>query len=257
MQDVLIMPKNGDVIAVWFSNGAASAVAAKKTIEMYGDLCQIRILNNPVLEEDPDNLRFLKDCEQWLGYPIESVSNPKYGNSAVKVWDMRKYMAGIHGAVCTQELKKVPRQQWENDNHHDFLVLGFTSEERDRHDRFVLTERPNLLPILIDAGVTKQDCIDILISAGVQPPSIYRRGYPNANCLGCVKATSPTYWNHVRVQDPEVFEARAKQSRELGVKLTRFKGKRMFLDELPANARGQSLKSLNFECGIFCEESSK
>ena len=34
----------------------------------------------------------------------------------------------------------------------------------------------------------------------------------------------------------------------------RYKGKRIFLDELPADARGRSLKTLDIECGIFCEE---
>jgi len=36
------------------------------------------------------------------------------------------------------------------------------------------------------------------------------------------------------------------------VRLVRFKGKRIFLDELPPDAKGRSMKNLNFECGIFC-----
>lgn len=55
------------VIAVWFSCGAASAVAAKLTIEKYGDTHEIHVLNNPVAEEDQDNIRFLHDVEKWLG----------------------------------------------------------------------------------------------------------------------------------------------------------------------------------------------
>lgn len=42
---------NGQVIAVWFSCGAASAVVAKKTIEKYGDTNRIRIINNPIKDE--------------------------------------------------------------------------------------------------------------------------------------------------------------------------------------------------------------
>tara|TARA_R110000782_G_scaffold266777_1_gene361576 strand:+ start:209 stop:406 length:198 start_codon:yes stop_codon:yes gene_type:complete len=57
----------GDTIAVWFSCGAASAVAAKKTIELYGGIADIRIMNNPIKEEHPDNQRFLRDVEEWLG----------------------------------------------------------------------------------------------------------------------------------------------------------------------------------------------
>jgi hypothetical protein len=199
-----------ETIAVWFSCGAASAVAAKQTIEQYGTTHNIRVINNPVVEEDADNRRFLKDVEQWLGVPIEFAVNPNYAHcSAVQVWDYRRFMSGPLGAVCTVELKKKARQHWEATNTAEWHVLGFTSEERTRYERFIESERPNVLPVLIDAGITKQDCIDIIQAAGMDPPRIYKLGYPNANCIGCVKATSPTYWNHVRKHHPEVFNERA------------------------------------------------
>lgn len=242
-------------IAVWFSCGAASAVAAKKTIERYGDSAAIRVLNNPVIEEDEDNRRFLKDVEAWLGVTIESVTSEKFPSaSAVDVWAKHKYMGGVLGAPCTMELKKRARQAWEKTNPVDWHVLGFTADEKRRHDRFVLTERSNLLPVLIDANITKNDCYSIIQSAGIALPRIYSLGYPNANCIGCVKATSSTYWNHVRAVHPDVFDSRAAQSRQIGARLVRYKGKRMFLDELPADAKGRSIKSMDIECGIFCEE---
>lgn len=248
-------PKAGDVIAVWFSCGAASAIAAKRTIEKYGDICDIRIINNPVKEEDEDNQRFLKDVEKWLGHKIEFALNPDYESaSCVDVWDKRKYMSGVGGAPCTYELKKKARQEWEKYNKCDWLVLGFTAEEKHRHDRFKQSERENLLGVLVDDGITKSDCFMQIMDAGIELPKIYKRGYPNANCIGCVKATSPTYWNLVREKDPEVFKHRAEQSRRIGARLVRHKGKRIFLDELPADAKGKPLKDLNFECGIFCEE---
>jgi hypothetical protein len=64
-------PQKGDTIVVWFSCGAASAVAAQRTIEKYGNFCTIRVVNNPVKEEDDDNRRFLRDVEKWLGINIE------------------------------------------------------------------------------------------------------------------------------------------------------------------------------------------
>ena len=92
------------MIAVWFSCGAASAVAAKLTLEKYSD---VRVINNPVAEEDEDNRRFLRDVETWLGVKIESAVNPKYPtSSAYDVWARRNYMSGVSGAVCTVELKK-------------------------------------------------------------------------------------------------------------------------------------------------------
>jgi hypothetical protein len=81
-------------------------------------------------------------------------------------------------------------------------------------------------------------------------------GYPNANCIGCVKATSPTYWNHVRKMHPIVFESRSKQSRRIGAKLVRVKGTRIFLDELSPLSMGRRMKNLDFECGIFCTKIS-
>ena len=242
-------------IAVWFSCGAASAVAAKRTVELYGDTHSIRVLNNPVAEEDEDNRRFLRDVEQWIGLPVEIVSPSKYPScSAVDVWEHRKFMSGPLGAPCTIELKKVARQEWEAENKVDYHVLGFTFDERKRHDRFVITERSNVLPVLIDERITKADCYRIIQQAGIELPRVYRMGYPNANCIGCVKATSPTYWNHVRKMHPEVFDERAKQSREIGARLVRVKGERIFLDELDPAAKGQSMKGMDFECGLFCEE---
>lgn len=75
-------------IIVWFSCGAASAVATKKTIEKYGKTHNIRIVNNPIKEEHEDNQRFLKDCEKWLGKTIEFATSSKYpSQSCVEVWE--------------------------------------------------------------------------------------------------------------------------------------------------------------------------
>ena len=243
------------MIAVWFSNGAASAVALKLTLDKYGRE-NVRAINNPVAEEDEDNLRFQRDVSAWLSVEIEHARHPNYPNaSAVEVWDRRQAMSFPKGAPCTVHLKKEARQHWERENPADWHVFGFTAEERQRHERFVLTERENVLPVLIDAGLTKQDCHDILLASGVAPPRSYAQGWPNANCLGCVKMTSPTGWNLLRETRPEVFAARAIQSRRLGARLVRVKNNRIFLDELSPDAKGLPLKRLKMpECGIHCEE---
>ncbi|MDE1906747.1 MAG: hypothetical protein KGH75_09905 [Rhodospirillales bacterium] len=247
--------KDGDKIVVWFSCGAASAVAAKRTIEKYGSSCDIRIVNNPIAEEHADNRRFLKDVEKWLGKEIEIATNIKWPSfSAQEVWEKKKYMSGRGGAPCTGELKKKARQQWEANNSFTWLVLGFTFEEQHRAQRFKLFERSNLLPILIDEQISKDQCFEILALHQIELPEIYKLGYPNANCIGCVKASSSTYWNHVRKMHPEIFDQRSEQSRRLGARLVYYKGKRIFLDELPEDAKGRKMKNLDIECGIFCEE---
>lgn len=242
----------GDTIVVWFSCGAASAVAAKLTIEKYGKDCNVLIVNNPVAEEDEDNRRFLNDVSKWLGQGIILASNPDYpSNSCVEVWDRVKYMSNPKGAPCTRLLKRQARYNFELTHKVDWHVLGFTAEEKDRHDQFTTFERPNVIPVLIDEGLSKGDCFLMIEGAEIELPRIYKLGYPNANCIGCVKATSPTYWNHVRMMHPEIFKLRAEQSRKIGARLVRYKKKRIFLDELPPDAKGRKMKS--WECGIFCE----
>lgn len=252
-------PKEGDIIDVWFSCGAASAVALQQTIRRYGNLCDIRVLNNPIAEEDQDNRRFLRDVERWLGVSVISVRNRKFPNaSAVEVWDDQKYMSGKSGAPCTRALKRRARQQWEELNPAQWMVLGFTADEEKRSENFIRSERGNVLPVLIEAGITKDRCYEILTDAGLALPRMYAWGYPNANCPGCVKASSPTYWNHVRKMHPEVFASRAEQSRRLGVRLVEVKGTRIFLDELSPDAKGRPLKSMKMpECGLFCESISE
>ena len=110
------------------------------------------------------------------------------------------------------------------------------------------------MPILIDEKITTADCDQMITEAGIRLPKIYHLGYPNANCIGCVKATSVTYWNHVRKVHPEVWEHRNTQSREIGCRLGKYKGDRIFIDEMPEDAVGRPMKNLDFECGIFCME---
>ena len=244
-----------ELIAVWFSCGAASAVAAKLTLERYGATHEVRIINNPVAEENADNRRFLRDVSQWIGREIEIAACSKYpSGSAVEVWERERFMSSPQGASCTKYLKKRARQEWEERNKPDFHVLGFAAEERKRHEKFILTERPNVLPVLIEAGLTRAGCAALLMREGLRLPLTYDEGWPNANCEGCVKATSPTYWNFVRDKRPAVFAARAELSRRLGVRLVRVRGERKFLDELLPTDTGAPLKNLRFECGIFCEE---
>ncbi|WP_296585696.1 hypothetical protein [Xanthobacter sp.] len=253
--DYRLDPQPGDVIVVWFSNGAASAIAWQETLRRYGNLCDVRGVNNPVQEEDQDNLRFGDAVASWLQRPLIRHANPDFPTgSADEVWRRERAMVFPHGAPCTRSLKKLAREDYERRNRVDWHVLGFTVEEKARYDRFVLTERSNVLPVLIEAGLSKQDCLDRLIFEGVRPPRVYGEGYPNANCIGCVKSQSPTYWNLVRRTRPDVFAARARLSRELGVRLVKYRGELIYLDELPPDAVGGRLKTMNVECGVFCEE---
>jgi hypothetical protein len=108
--------------------------------------------------------------------------------------------------------------------------------------------------VLADGGVTKEDCYHVLTSAGIELPAMYRLGFNNNNCVGCCKG-GKGYQNKVRVLFPEVFAARAKVMRELGVQLNSG-GKLYWLDELKPE-EGNDVPEPPIECGIFCDQYTK
>ena len=254
------MTKDGDTVAVWFSCGAASAVALQKTILRYPK-CKIRVLNNPVREEPDDNRRFLNDIANWLKVDIELVINPKYPHcSAVKIWEKVRAMAFPKGAPCTTRLKREARQYWEKTNHFDWLVMGFTAEESRRANNFKMTERTNLLTPLIDLKINKKRCFEIIQKAGIRLPISYYNGLPNANCIGCPKATSPNYWSAVKKNYPDIFQQRLELSERLDVKLLEVREERLsltMLDKIQYRRLEMGIsqdEQLSFDCGLFCEE---
>lgn len=239
----------GQRILCWFSCGAASAVATKVTLETYGPSNEVLPVYCDTSEsEHPDNLRFIADCERWFGVPVTRIKHPDY-STVEEVFAAKRYMAGISGACCTAALKKLPRFVFQAPN--DLHVFGFTSDEMGRRLDFEIRNfELRLFWILRDRGITKQDCYARLIEAGIQLPEMYRLGYRNNNCIGCVKATSPGYWSKVREDFPDKFAERARQSREVGCRLVRVNGKRIFLDELPDHAF--PYKRENLSCGPEC-----
>ena len=75
---------------------------------------------------------------------------------------------------------------------------------------------------------------------------MYDLGYPNNNCVGCVKG-GMGYWNKIRKDFPDVFNNRARLEREIGATCI----KNIYLDELDPN-RGNGLKIIVPDCGMFC-----
>jgi 3'-phosphoadenosine 5'-phosphosulfate sulfotransferase (PAPS reductase)/FAD synthetase len=235
-------------IVCWFSCGAASAVATKLSIADNANQYPLVIVYTQVKEEHPDNERFLKDCEKWFGQEIIILKNESYDGSIFNVFEKNKYIVGIHGAPCTKFLKKRVREDFEKPN--DIQVFGYTIEEQDRFDRFIDANNIDIAAPLIDNKLTKSDCLAMIKNANIELPEMYKLGYHNNNCIGCVKGGAG-YWNKIRIDFPDHFERMAKLERTIGATITKSKGKRVYLDELPIDA-GDYPKEPDIECSIFC-----
>lgn len=219
---------------VWWSTGAASFVAAQMALRGDPDALVVRCETN---NEDPDNYRFEADAMQELGASVTLIQSDEY-DSVWDVWQKRRFMAGIAGAPCTSEMKIAPRLAFQRPD--DLHVFGYTADrddverfERLKHNYFELKVRAPL----IEAGITKAASLAMVQRAGLSLPRSYAMGFPNANCLqtGCVKSTSPDYWSLYRYRFPENFARTAAYAREIGARLTRIKGERTFIDDIPAD----------------------
>lgn len=196
----------------WFSCGAASAVATKLAL---ADNPETIVAYCEVKQEHPDNQRFLLDCQKWFGKQILVLGNDKYDRSTYEVFRKTRYLVGPGGARCTGELKKKVREQWALPD--DINVFGYTAEEQHRLDR--LLDSNNGLRVvtpLIDHQLNKQDCLAMINNAGIELPAMYKLGFKNNNCVGCVKASSPSYWRLVERHFPEQFAEINEIERELG-----------------------------------------
>lgn len=245
-----LFPPSGRVIAR-FSCGAASAVATKLALEKYGDA--VEIYYNDTGSEHPDNKRFLRDCEQWFGQSIKVLRSESFAD-IYAVFESRRFLSGQHGAPCTSELKRIPGERvW---MLGDTEVFGYTADESHRLEQWRKDNPEKIIECpLIDAGITKDECFDRLTQAGIELPAMYRLGFRNNNCIGCVKARDHIdYWKRVRKHFPDQFNRTARLERKLGFAINRVTRagvrKRIYLDEIPeGDPTGPDPK---ISCGLFC-----
>lgn len=240
-------------IVCWFSCGAASAVATKLAIQDNAGRLPLVIAYTEILQEHPDNKRFLAECERWFGQPIVLLRNEQYGADIYEVFLRTRYLVGPTGAACTRLLKKGVRHTFERLG--DRQVFGFTAEEQERYEDFCENNSTVDVDVpLIRHGLSKQDCLGLLADAKIEIPAMYRLGYKNNNCIGCVKGGAG-YWNKIRRDFPEVFEKMAQVEEELGrtINQTRVGGerKRITLRELDPNT-GRYEDEADISCGVVC-----
>ncbi|MBU2766527.1 hypothetical protein HAP94_10055 [Acidithiobacillus ferrivorans] len=246
---------NSSRIMCLFSCGAASAVATKMAIEENNKYYnkQLVIINNFVQEEHEDNLRFLHDCESWYDHKIVITKNEQYDGSIYKVFESQRMLKQKHYAPCTEKLKRQVRDRLMRDN--DVIVVGFTVEEKARYERFKeATTNYSVWAPLIERDFSKADCLETLKKADIELPIMYKMGYKNNNCIGCVKG-GKGYWNKIRVDFPLQFKRMSDMEQDLGEGAYLFynqkTGKRISLKDLKPSA-GNYEQEEDSQCSVMC-----
>ena len=225
---------------VWFSCGGPSFVTTQLVLKEHSDAKIFRI--DPKAEHE-DNERFIRDTERLLGITIEQFCSEKF-NGPLDVVRKVRYINGPTGAPCTGMLKKAVRYRVQCPD--DVQYFGYAADERERAERFMcMFPEINAKFPLIEKGITKAQTLGMLWQNGIELPMMYRLGYHNNNCIGCVKG-GKGYWNKIRRDFPLRFEETAKVEREIGHSCING----TFLDELDPEAG--NYRDMEINCDFVC-----
>jgi hypothetical protein len=232
----------------WISAGISSFMAGY----LAGDVDEWIYID--IADQHPDSMRFLQDCEKAIGKKITVLKSDRF-DSVEEVIKKYKCIKMPHGAPCTGMLKKAVRKKWECEHKEYDLtyVWGMDFNEKNRTRQIVANfqEFHHEFP-LIEKYLSKAEVHGLFERTFDFPrPKMYDMGYPNNNCIGCVKG-GMGYWNRIRKDFPEVFESRAQLERLVGYSILKENdGTPLYLDELDPN-RGDMNTEIFPDCGIMC-----
>lgn len=233
-------------IICWWSGGITSAVACKIAIDFYGkENCRVIFIDT--CNEHYDTYRFFIDCEKMYGVPIEIITGIKDYNPIVSgykdifksrslyfqpnknvhfysiedVWKHHFSLNVSFGAICSTELKRKVREEWQKENDYKSQVFGFEFERKEMNRAISLkNNHPKAKPIfpLLMLAYDKKDCLKLFNDWDVEIPQAYKDGLRNNNCLGdgygCVQG-GIGYWQMIYRINPEGYFKRAKIEHEL------------------------------------------
>lgn len=210
-------------IICWWSGGITSAVACKTAIDLFKGRCRVIMIDTG--NEDEDTYRFKDDCELWYGQEIEVISwiGTKYSNIQ-EVWEKHTSLNVATGAICSTELKRKVREEWQKTNTFEYQIFGFEFDKKEFNRALGLTlnhpKTKSIYPLLM-MGYDKDKCLEVVTNAGIEIPRMYKIGFRNNNCFktGCVQG-GIGYWQKMKRDFPDKFKAMA----EMEHKLTNKKG---------------------------------
>jgi len=234
------------MIVSWFSGGVTSAVATKIALQRYKNVTPVFIETGGHHRDMP---RFIKDCEDWFGTTIKIIQDIRFKDH-IDLCEKLRVVNFVGGAECSRTLKKKQRQKFEKQHQIDAQVFGFEYEKKEINRALRFAEQNpqiNLLCPLIERKLNKAGCMSVLEKAGIELPAMYKLGYSNNNCVGCVKG-GMGYWNKIREDFPGQFDRMKIVERKVGHSCI----KGVFLDELDPRAGRHKLPPLP-ECDLFCE----
>ena len=134
---------------------------------------------------------------------------------------------------------------------NDHLIIYPNDQQRKHTNNGYGVLKNLMIPGLIINQSGYVEAMGMLWKAGIEIPAMYKMGYNNNNCIGCVKG-GMGYWNKIRKDFPEVFARMAQIEREVGATCLKDQSGKIFLDELSPN-RGEMPEEFIPDCSLICQ----
>jgi 3'-phosphoadenosine 5'-phosphosulfate sulfotransferase (PAPS reductase)/FAD synthetase len=176
---------------VLFSGGLVSWATAKRVVEKHGTDGVVLLFADTMME-DEDLYRFIVEAAENVGVPLTRIADGR--NPWEVMRDERIIGGGMTGAdPCSKILKRQLLDRWTRKNCQPETVshvgLDWTEHHRLDRMRVRMPERKWSAPMTEAPYLTKPQMMDWLKREGIEPPRLYKMGFPHNNCGGfCIKA---------------------------------------------------------------------
>jgi len=173
---------------VMFSGGVGSWGAARRVADTDG-IAGLALLFTDTLIEDPDLYRFLEEAATDIGAPLVRIAE---GRTPWQVFRDVRMLGNSRIAPCSRILKQEPARAWMKANAPTAMVIvgiDWTEEHRLAGARKGWAPWRVGAPLCERPWISKPDLLTDLRARGIEPPALYREGFPHNNCGGgCVRA---------------------------------------------------------------------
>lgn len=201
---------------VMYSGGASSWMTARRVARRHGTR-NLTLLFADTMMEDHDLYRFLEESAKNVGGELVWI---REGRDPWQVFHDVRYLGNTRIDPCSRILKRDIMRKWLNehcDPESTVVYLGFDWTELHRFERSKkywdpwrvecpMTEKPYL---------TRQECIDELYGFDIEPPDLYKQGFPHNNCGGfCIKA-GHAHFRHLLLHRPHTYAYHERKEQEI------------------------------------------
>jgi len=191
-----------------FSGGLTSYEATVRTIQKYG-IERVRIWFADTQNESADLYRFMDEIKKAKGWNIEMIS---VGLDLWSLFNKEKFIANTRADICSRKLKREPLRKKLKEEFPDpdkaVVVIGMDFTEGDRLKRAINNQLPYkcIAPCAEHPLVDKCKIAEDLEEFNIEPPDLYKDGFPHANCDGfCIKA-GLAHFGHLLKERPWVYK---------------------------------------------------